>query len=95
LAKRDRLDWETQDASAALSARDVTGGHLVFVSGEGCQDFSLLALRDLDEVQGTPEFRCDLIEFCRGDPDRGGLDLRANAERRLADMNNVAECELW
>ena len=23
------------------------------------------------------------------------LDLRANAERRLADMNNVAECELW
>jgi hypothetical protein len=23
------------------------------------------------------------------------LDLRANAERRLADMKNVAECELW
>jgi hypothetical protein len=23
------------------------------------------------------------------------LDLRTNAERRLADMNNVAECELW
>ena len=23
------------------------------------------------------------------------LDLRADAERRLADMNNVAECELW
>ena len=23
------------------------------------------------------------------------LDLRAHAERRLADMNNVAECELW
>ena len=23
------------------------------------------------------------------------LDRRANAERRLADMNNVAECELW
>ena len=23
------------------------------------------------------------------------LDLRANAERRLADMNSVAECELW
>jgi hypothetical protein len=23
------------------------------------------------------------------------LDLRANAERRLADMNKLAECELW
>jgi len=23
------------------------------------------------------------------------LELRANAERRLTDMNNVAECELW
>jgi hypothetical protein len=29
LAGRDRLDWETQDASAALSARDVAGGDLV------------------------------------------------------------------
>jgi hypothetical protein len=54
LAGRDRLDWETQDAPAALSARDVTGGDLVFVGREGCQDFSLLALRDLNEVQGTP-----------------------------------------
>jgi hypothetical protein len=40
---------KTQDASAAL-ARDVTGGDLIFVGGEGCQDFGLLALRDLEEV---------------------------------------------
>jgi hypothetical protein len=39
------------------------------VGGEGCQDFGLLALRDLDEVQGPSEFRCDLIEFCGGDPE--------------------------
>ena len=48
LAGRDRLDWETPQASAALS--DVAGGDLVFVGGEGCQDFALLALRDLEEV---------------------------------------------
>jgi hypothetical protein len=65
LAGRDRL--ETQDASAALSGRDVAGGNLVFVGGEGCQNIGLLALRDLDEVQGPSEFRSDLIEFCGGD----------------------------
>ena len=43
---------ETLDASAALSARDVTGDDLVFVGGEGCQDFGLLLLRDLEEGCG-------------------------------------------
>ena len=55
----DCLDWETQDASAALIDRDVAGGDLVFVGGEGCQYFGLLALRDLDEVQGPSEFSSD------------------------------------
>jgi len=36
--------------SAALSGRDVAGRDLVFVSGEGCQNFGLLALRDLKKV---------------------------------------------
>jgi hypothetical protein len=47
LAGRDRLDWETQDASAALSARDVAGVDLVFVGGEGCQDFGLFGFISL------------------------------------------------
>ena len=55
----------TPQASAAPSS--VAGGDLIFVGGEGCQDFVLLALRDLEEVQGPSEFRCDLIEFCGGD----------------------------
>jgi len=55
----------TQDASAVLGARDVAGGDLVFVGGEGCQDFGLLGLRDLEEVQGPSEFRCDLIDNSR------------------------------
>jgi hypothetical protein len=33
------------------------------VRAKGRQDFVLLALRHLDEVQGPPEFRCHLIEF--------------------------------
>ena len=41
LVGRDRLDWETAQASAALSE---TSGDLVLVGGEGCQDFVLLAL---------------------------------------------------
>ena len=58
----DCLDWETQDASTALIDRDVAGGDLVFVGGEGCQNFALLAFRDLEEVQGPSEFGCDFIE---------------------------------
>jgi len=47
-----------QEVSAALIS-----GDLVLVGGEGCQDFGLLALRYLEEVQGPSELRCDLIEF--------------------------------
>jgi hypothetical protein len=66
LAGRGRLDWEAQDASAALSGLDVAGGDLVFVGGKGCQDFGLLALRHLDEVQGPSEFvRSKLTTFVR------------------------------
>jgi NAD(P)-dependent dehydrogenase (short-subunit alcohol dehydrogenase family) len=69
--------------SAAFSA-DVAGSDLVFMGGEGCQDFGLLALRDLEEVQGPSEFRCNLIEFGRGDPEVPvGL---LQAERRRAGL---------
>ena len=40
----------TQDASASLRVLDVAGGDLAFVGGEGCQDFGLLMLRDLEEI---------------------------------------------
>ena len=46
---RDRLDRNTQDASAGLGNRDVAGGDLVLVGGKGGQDFGLLAFRDLCE----------------------------------------------
>jgi len=45
----------------------LAGSDLAFVGGEGCQDFGLLTLRDLDEIQGSSELRCDLIEFFGGD----------------------------
>lgn len=48
-----------QEPSAAI----IAGGDLVLVGGEGCQDFGLLALRYLEEVQGPSKLRCDLIEF--------------------------------
>jgi hypothetical protein len=54
------------------------------VGGEGCQDFALLAFRDLDEVQGASEFRCDLIEFCGRDPEVPMGLLKA--ERRRAGL---------
>src|SRR5262245_32291864 len=60
---RNRLVRKTRAASAALSGGDVSGGDLVFVGGESGQDFVLLALRDLGEVQGPSKLRCDLIEF--------------------------------
>jgi hypothetical protein len=72
------------DASAALIDRDVSGGDLVFVGSEGCQDFGLLGLRDLEEVQSPSEFCCDLIEFCRGDPEVPVGLLKA--ERRRAGL---------
>jgi hypothetical protein len=54
---------------AALGRGDVACGDLVLVGSEGCQDFCLLRLRNLEEVQGPSQFRCDLIEFCGGDPE--------------------------
>src|SRR6476661_2791673 len=57
------------DASASLRGLDVAGGDLAFVGGEGGQDFGLLTLRDLEEIQGPAELGCDLIKFCRGDPE--------------------------
>jgi hypothetical protein len=76
--------YEAQDTLAGLSARGIAGGDLVFVSGEGCQDFGLLALRNLDEVEGPSEFRCDLVKFCGGDPQFPvGL---LQAERRRAGL---------
>src|SRR5688500_7126375 len=48
-------------------SRGVARGDLIFVGGEGCQDFALLALRNLKEVQGPSEFGRDLIEFCGRD----------------------------
>jgi hypothetical protein len=57
------------DASASLRELDVAGGDLAFVGGEGGQDFGLLTLRDLEEIQGPSELRCHLIKFCRGDPE--------------------------
>jgi hypothetical protein len=53
----------------ALLDRDIAGRDLVFMGGEGCQNFVPLALRDLEEVQSSSEFCCNLIEFSRGDPE--------------------------
>src|SRR5690242_5618702 len=91
-------------ASAVLSS--VAGGDLIFVGGEGCQNFVLLALRDLEEVQGPTEFCCDLIEFCGGDLEvsvgllkserrRAGLGGRVleGATRNVADPKRSHELE--
>jgi hypothetical protein len=48
--------------------RDVADGDFVLVGSEGRQDFALLALRNLHMAEGPSEFGCDLIEFCRRDP---------------------------
>src|SRR6476620_2120552 len=74
-------------ASARLGGRDVAGGDLVLVGGEGCQDFAFLALRYLEEVQGPTEFRCDLIEFCRGNS-KVPVGL-LKAERRRAGLGGL------
>jgi hypothetical protein len=50
-------------AANTLGRRDVAGGDLVVVSGEGRKDFALLGLRDLEEIQRPAEFGCDLIEL--------------------------------
>jgi hypothetical protein len=41
-----------------LAPCDVAGGNLVFMSGEGCQDFGLLVLRYFKEIQCPSKFRC-------------------------------------
>src|SRR5262245_8157680 len=75
---------DTRSRSAGLGRRDVAGGDLVFVGGEGCQDFGLLALRHFGKVQALSEFCCDRIKFCGGDAEvpMGLLE----AERRLAGL---------
>lgn len=72
------------DASASLRDLDVAGCDLAFVDGEGGQDFGLLTLWDLEEIQGPSELRCDLIKFCRGDPKVPVGFLKA--ERRRAGL---------
>ena len=54
-------------ALAALLA-GVASCDLILMGGEGGQDLSLLALRDLGEVQRPSEFRGHHIEFGGGDP---------------------------
>ena len=63
------VESATTGRSAPFFGRDVACSNFVFVNGKGRQDFTLLALRDLDEIQGPPEFRGNLIEFCRRDPE--------------------------
>jgi hypothetical protein len=81
-------------ARAARSPRTPTSS---LWGGEGCQDFGLLALRDLEEVQSPSELRCDLIEFCGGDPEVPVGLLKA--ERRRAGLGGrshpVRTARLW
>ena len=48
---------------------DVAGGDFAFVGGEGGQDFGLLRLRNLEEIQSPSKLRCDLIKFGRRNPE--------------------------
>jgi hypothetical protein len=54
------------------------------VGGEGSEDFALLALRDLEEVEGPSKFRCNFIEF-RGRDAKVPMGL-LKAEWRLARL---------
>ncbi len=49
--------------SAALFGLHVPSGDFVLVGRECCQDFGLLALRDLEEVKSASEFCGHLVEF--------------------------------
>src|SRR5687768_5334218 len=91
-----------------LLTATIAGGDLAFVGGEGCQDFGLLAFRNLDEVQGPSEFGCDLIELGGRDPEVPmrlleaerrraglcGLELEGPA-RNVADPEGPHEFEAW
>ena len=46
-----------------LGSRDVTGGDLALVGGEGGEDLALLVVRDFEDVERPSEFCSDLIEF--------------------------------
>jgi hypothetical protein len=70
--------------SAELGGPDIAGGDFVLVGGEGCQDFGLLALRDLGKVQAPSELCGDRIKFCGGDAEVAMGLLKA--ERRLAGL---------
>ena len=41
--------------SAGLGARNVAGSDLVLMCGEGCEHFDLLALRNLEVIEGPPD----------------------------------------
>jgi hypothetical protein len=74
-------------ARSALSGREVASGDLVFMGGEGCQDFALLALRDLGEIQAPSQFRGDLIEF--GWRDHSGNRMSAFRGKRTLERPSV------
>jgi len=62
------------------------------VSSEGGQDFGLLTLWDLQEIQSPSELCCNLIKFCRGDPEVPVGLLKA--ERRRAGLGGGGNCSL-
>ena len=66
--KRGAIQGSGTMVREPLLGGNVASGDFVLVGGEGCQDFTLLFFRHLEEVQGPSEFCCDLIEF-------GGRDL--------------------
>ncbi len=76
---RIRLDGKFRNSSAVLG--DVADRDLILVGGESCQDFGLLALRDLDGVKGATEFCRDLIEFCRRDAEAPVRFLKTKRRR--------------
>jgi hypothetical protein len=79
----------------------VPGGDLVFVGGEGCQDFGLLALRDLKKSRVRPSSAATSSNSARGDPEvvvdllaercRAGLGGREleGATRNVADPQRM------
>jgi hypothetical protein len=68
---------------------DVAGGDLAFVGGKGCQDFRLLTLWDLKEIEGPSKLRCNLIKFRRGDAEVAVSFLKAKRCRA-----RLGGCEL-
>ena len=75
--------------SASLNL-DVAGGDLVFVGGEGGQDFGLFALRDLEEIEGPSELRCDFTKFCTF-PEEQKTHIYALVDRHIEEAVN----EVW